>query len=337
MDATVAEGLWQEYHSRFKTADELWSHIHDLHYDNLFGTAGDDSFDANYQKAIIERKFNLAVAKFFKEYPADPRCWDAKVMQVLEKKNWPESRPDYQQILSSKEAPASARSRAAFLLIYFDLDDLEPNLSKDAAAELDGRMGAFIKEYPGAKNTGQIMKLRVDLLQRMAPSKVEPLCKELAYSQNPEVARIAQDILKQIEREQTSADLRFTAVDGKEVDLGKMRGKVVLLDFWATWCGPCRREIPNVLATYKKYHEKGFEVVGVSLDEDKQKMLADIEKLGMIWPQHFDGKGFENEIARKYGINAIPAMWLIDKKGKVRETKARGEELPQLVEKLLAE
>src|SRR5471030_1254825 len=66
-------------------------------------------------------------------------------------------------------------------------------------------------------------------------------------------------------------DLKFTAVDGKKVDLADMRGKVVLIDFWATWCPPCRAEVPDVVATYKKYHDQGFEVVGISLDQDKDR------------------------------------------------------------------
>jgi peroxiredoxin len=129
-------------------------------------------------------------------------------------------------------------------------------------------------------------------------------------------------------------DLKYTAVDGKQVDLTKMRGKVVLVDFWATWCRPCRDEVPNVVAAYKKYHEKGFEVVGVSLDEDKDAMLAYTKEQGMTWPQHFDGKG---EVSSRYGIQSIPAMWLVDKKGMIRSTEARGEQLTALIEKLLAE
>jgi thiol-disulfide isomerase/thioredoxin len=126
-------------------------------------------------------------------------------------------------------------------------------------------------------------------------------------------------------------------VDGKDVDLTKMRGKVVLVDFWATWCAPCRAEVPNVVAAYKKYQAKGFEVVGISLDEDKDAMLAYLKEQGMTWPQHFDGKGWQNEVGSKYGIQSIPAMWLVDKKGMIRSTEARGEQLTALIEKLLAE
>jgi thiol-disulfide isomerase/thioredoxin len=131
-------------------------------------------------------------------------------------------------------------------------------------------------------------------------------------------------------------ELKFTAVDGTEVDLAKLRGKVVLVDFWATWCGPCRVGMPHVIAAYKKLHEKGFDIVGISLDSDKTRMLDYTKQNGMTWPQYFDGKVWENKISQAYGIQGIPAMWLVDKKGFVRDTQAR-DDLEGTVAKLLDE
>ena len=112
-------------------------------------------------------------------------------------------------------------------------------------------------------------------------------------------------------------DLKYTAVDGTAVDLAKLRGKVVLVDFWATWCPDCRKEVPDVVGTYKKYHNAGFEIAGVSLDKDKGKLLAYIKKNGMVWPQYFDGKGWDNQISKGFGIREIPTAWLVGKDGKV--------------------
>ncbi|MBL9177555.1 MAG: TlpA family protein disulfide reductase [Verrucomicrobiaceae bacterium] len=131
-------------------------------------------------------------------------------------------------------------------------------------------------------------------------------------------------------------EMKFTAVDGREVDVSKLQGKVVLIDFWATWCGPCVAELPNVLKAYKELHPKGFEIVGISLDSDKAELEAFVKEKGMEWPQYFDGKGWKNEISSKYGINSIPAMWLLNKKGMVVSTNARGG-LEENVAKLLAE
>ena len=131
-------------------------------------------------------------------------------------------------------------------------------------------------------------------------------------------------------------ELKFTAVDGREVDLAKLRGKVVLVDFWATWCGPCVGEIPNLVKAYEKLHDKGFEILGISFDEDKGKLEAMTKQKGMNWPQFFDGKGWKNQFGEKFGINSIPRMWLVDKKGMVVDTEGRTG-LAEKVEKLLAQ
>src|SRR5947209_2428747 len=109
--------------------------------------------------------------------------------------------------------------------------------------------------------------------------------------------------------------MKFQALDGSEVDVSKLQGKVVMIDFWATWCGPCRAELPNVKAAYEKLHPKGFEIIGVSFDKSKKDLQTFITKEKMPWPQYFDGLFWDNKIGKKYGIEGIPTMWLVDKKG----------------------
>jgi thiol-disulfide isomerase/thioredoxin len=111
---------------------------------------------------------------------------------------------------------------------------------------------------------------------------------------------------------------------------------VVLIDFWATWCGPCRAEIPNVRAAYEKLHPKGFEILGISFDQDKEALDKYTKQNQMTWPQYFDGEGWGNKFGQEFGISGIPAMWLVDKKGNVRDLNARAG-LAGKVEKLLAE
>ena len=129
-------------------------------------------------------------------------------------------------------------------------------------------------------------------------------------------------------------DLKFTSVAGDSVDLSQMSGKVVLIDFWATWCPPCRGEVPNVVAAYTKYHDQGFEIIGISLDQDRNTLKAFTKEHGMVWPQYFDGQGWDNRISKGFGINSIPAMWLVGKDGKLITKNAR-EDLAGQVEKAL--
>ena len=124
-----------------------------------------------------------------------------------------------------------------------------------------------------------------------------------------------------------------TSLEGKPLALENYKGKVVLIDFWATWCGPCVQELPNVLNAYKLYHDKGFEIIGISLDESKDKLQAFLKENSMTWPQFFDGKGWENELAQKYGINSIPATYLLDAKGNIIDSNLRGEALDAAVAK----
>jgi thiol-disulfide isomerase/thioredoxin len=111
-------------------------------------------------------------------------------------------------------------------------------------------------------------------------------------------------------------DLKFTAVDGRKVDLSQMRGKVVLVDFWATWCAPCKVISPDIAALYRKYHDQGFEVIGISADSDRQALIDFTKKEGEPWPQYFETSQ-ENVLLDKLGIDSFPTLWLVDKKGVV--------------------
>jgi thiol-disulfide isomerase/thioredoxin len=131
-------------------------------------------------------------------------------------------------------------------------------------------------------------------------------------------------------------DFNETDLAGKPLSVGNFKGKAVLIDFWATWCGPCVGELPNVIEVYKKYHSQGFEIIGISLDSDRAKLDAFLKKNeGMTWQQYFDGKGWENKISVKFGVRSIPFTVLVGPDGKVIENGLRGEALGEAVAKAL--
>jgi thiol-disulfide isomerase/thioredoxin len=127
------------------------------------------------------------------------------------------------------------------------------------------------------------------------------------------------------------------AIDGKTISLANYKGKVVLLDFWATWCMPCKVEMPNVIRIHKKYNKQGFEIIGISLDRDRNALEKYVKDNEMNWPQYFDGQGWNSGLASKYRVREIPTTYLIDKKGKIRYRSLRGKQLEEAVKKLVNE
>ncbi|MCC7331776.1 MAG: AhpC/TSA family protein [Flavobacteriales bacterium] len=122
---------------------------------------------------------------------------------------------------------------------------------------------------------------------------------------------------------------------GNPISLSEFKGKYVLIDFWASWCGPCRAENPNVVAAYKKFNKKGFEIFGVSLDENKAKWIDAIHQDKLTWKQVSDLKGWGNEVAKMYGVNSIPHSILLDKEGTIVAKNLRGDELHKKLAEVL--
>lgn len=183
---------------------------------------------------------------------------------------------------------------------------------------------AALKRFP--KNSLSYTTL-LSAAQRSKGDRQKELATEILNTPDalPGAKALAEHILKGTRPYEIGRplDIRFTSLDGREVDLAGLAGKVVLVEFWSTTCGPCVAELPALKAAYEKFHPRGFEVVAISLDDKEGAVRRFIKDKELPWPQHFDGKGWVNKFAVQYGIYSIPTMWLVDKRGNLRDVDAR--------------
>ena len=245
---------------------------------------------------------------------------------------------------TAASSPQAAEKARAFeirdLLVAVSKSGDTSQASWDAiTTKIDNYQKEFGVSTATTNNVILLRKFELSVAKKFAdPARYNSLLQQLATDPLPAVAEMANQqiaVQRRLEDLKTKPiDLQFTALDGTSVDLAKMRGKVVLVDFWATWCPDCITEAPGVVDAYKKYHDQGFEIVGISLDEDKATLLAFTQQNGMVWPQYFDGKKWNNDVGTSFDVSSIPAMWLVDKKG-LLVTKNGRDDLAGQVEKLL--
>ena len=158
------------------------------------------------------------------------------------------------------------------------------------------------------------------------------------YGNNDFVKHVDSKVRSVIAAGTEAPDIVMTDRNGKERLLSDLRGKVVLIDFWASWCRPCRAENPNVVRIYNRYHDKGFEVFSVSLDNNRDAWLKAIEADGLVWENHVsDLRGWSSAGGRLYGISSIPATVLVDRDGKVLARNLRGQQLEQKLKEIFGQ
>jgi len=218
-------------------------------------------------------------------------------------------------------------------LKQFDLllDQHKGEQTDDVAQILFMKAMLYLQAFDDtAKTTELIKKLKTDFPETTQGKKADNILAQL------EKQGKMKDVQGKLVVGNAFPDFNEKDLEGKPLSVGNYKGKVVLVDFWATWCGPCVAELPNVLETYKKYHSKGFDIVGISLDHDKDALTNFIKKKGMPWQQYFDGKGWESKLAGAYGVNSIPATYLLDTEGKIAAKDLRGDALAEEVGKLLS-
>lgn len=328
-----------------------------------------------------EERIRVANLEFYEAYPDDPRRWDAALTLLRHNPRhiggwtaagqpirddaaaaaWREQQAAIRATMLAQFAslPRPVQERLEAQPLFDDIGGLFHKLENEQPvdwATLRHRLDLHLAKYPEVPAISGVVSRYMGMFERAHPADVT-LAEWRALTQNPVVR--ANDMvarrLEVVEREsQGPMELAFTAVDGREVDLAQLRGKVVLIDVWATWCQPCIAELPTIKQVYADYHEQGFEVIGITLenagirpgDTPEQiaaKHAAATKKLNdfvaeweLPWPQHYDGRFWQNEIARgRFNISSVPATFLIDRDGMLAAVNVRGPQLATEVRRLL--
>lgn len=245
-----------------------------------------------------------------------------------------------------KDKKSKAWRTAEAILIQLQIRDLGQEGNTVNKRELLARARRFVDgsplgvmEFQVAQGLSSALEYSDD--KALAAEAYYSLGEMLQKSETREVAKMAEMLIgagRRMNLVGKPLELQGTTIGGKPFDIKDLRGKVVLIDFWATWCGPCRAEHPNIEKNYETYRDKGFEVVGVSLDDDREALEEYVKEQQVPWlTLHEKEAGGKHPAATYYGIFGIPAMMLVDQEGKVVSLNTRGKRLGEQLEKMLGE
>ena len=236
------------------------------------------------------KAFDDALEQFIKAHPSDVRRWDGKLFgastaTLRNRLAYPvkyDLNAGLAEIAGASDAEPATKSHASGLLMLEQMKDVEAG--RLAPGEWIKRVEAHLEAHPDS-SVNMLLAEKKRILPLITELKSKPL------------------------------ELKFKAIDGRDVDLAKMRGKVVLIDFWATWCAPCIEELPSLMRLYSEKKDQGFEIIGISMDDDLGRLAYFMKESGIPWPQYADPKGVQNDIVTRLGVQITPTLWLVGKDG----------------------
>ncbi len=315
--------------------------------------------------AAREDRISRLSERFATTFPADPRHWEALgfmatlrrtfegATSAADQAAWEQSQAELRRrILAAAEAPEEtvASVYLAELRPYFT-DDAEGRWNPAAAEKL---LTDLSRRLPSAPSRAYAETTYLRALSRRDAAAGEAYAQKLRGDPNPAVAKIGREKLAALALRRAPLDLKRTAFDGREVDFTNLRGKVVLIDFWATWCVPCMEQMPEIKRLHAKYRDQGLEVIGVTDDipardpaaprgvEKNPAMLqAFLDKEGMPWPQIWDQTSSlerrgPKELLVLFGVSELPTTLLVDRQGRIHSVEGHGgEKLESEIRRLL--
>lgn len=317
----VAEAVAQT-----STADQLWTYIQKWKAERWSGAAQPDkASDARSRRKRsstweeltagatradeLDIRICTGCREFLQDFPTDPRGWDARLL-LMDKHGWEPMSPEEiralgEQVIAAPDAPTPIRNQASKILLF--------QSSWNKPDEAEKVYSAFEKEYPEDALGADLVWRRLMYYSWAKPQELVPRLTALTASLNKATAEAA---TRELALRTKPLQFKFAATDGRLVDVEKLRGRVVLLYFWATWGDPEKNILPQVLAIRKKYGAAQLQVLGIALDDDRSVMRKAIKTQGMDWPNVNDTVPERGSaIARRFGNASSQTAWLVDPRG----------------------
>lgn len=244
-----------------------------------------------------------------------------ELMAAMKAGKTPDFKPIFKQTTDdidkvlANNPPAAIKEAGSFVKVELTLQVMR---DKDSMPEVN----QLVQAYPHSKRAPDILFMASSSPSATSEEKTAALRKIAKDYPDYSQIDLVKAQLKVQDAVNTPFDLKFTdAISGKPIDIADMKGKIVLVDFWATWCGPCVQEMPIVKDAYQKYHDKGLEIIGVSLDKSPQEggltsLKAFVKENNIPWYQYYQGNYWDSKFSSSWGIQSIPTMFVVDKNGK---------------------